>query len=63
MGINKDQVEGRTTQATGKIKEVIGSAVGNPQLEAKGRLQKNVGAVQAKIGNIEADFAKAKKTP
>lgn len=59
MGINKDQVEGRLEQAEGTIKEVVGKAVGNKTLEAKGNIQKNVGAVKASIGDLKHDIEKA----
>jgi uncharacterized protein YjbJ (UPF0337 family) len=63
MGINKDQVEGRLDQAQGKIKEVVGNAVGNKTLEVKGNIQKNVGAVQASIGDARHDIEKAVNKP
>ena len=63
MSINKDQVEGRTDEAQGKVKEVIGKVVGNKKLEVKGNVQKNVGAIQASIGDAKEDIAKSAKTP
>lgn len=59
MSINKDQVKGRTDQAVGKVKEVVGAAVGNKELEIKGTIQKNTGIVQAKVGDIKSSLAKA----
>lgn len=59
MSINKDQVKGRTDQAVGKVKEVVGAAVGNKELELKGTIQKNTGIVQAKVGDIKSSLAKA----
>jgi uncharacterized protein YjbJ (UPF0337 family) len=58
MGINKDQVEGRANEAQGKVKEVIGKAVGNPTLEVKGKLQKNLGKVQSTVGDVKEDLKK-----
>lgn len=55
MGINKDQVEGRTKEAAGKIQEVAGKTVGNPTQELKGKVKKNVGAAQAKVGDLRED--------
>ncbi len=55
MGINKDQVEGRTKEAAGKIQEVAGKTVGNPTQELKGKIKKNVGAAQAKVGDLRED--------
>jgi uncharacterized protein YjbJ (UPF0337 family) len=62
MGINKDQVKGRAEEAKGKVKEVVGKAVGNKELELKGNVQKNVGAVQASVGDAKSDLAHAIKT-
>ncbi|BBH14559.1 CsbD family protein [Chromobacterium haemolyticum] len=63
MGINKDQIKGRAEEAKGKVKEVIGKAMGNKDLEAKGSIQKNLGAVQASVGDMKEDLAKKLKTP
>jgi uncharacterized protein YjbJ (UPF0337 family) len=52
MGINKDQVEGRLKEAGGKIQEEFGKAVGNTTETLKGKLNKNVGAAQAKLGDV-----------
>jgi uncharacterized protein YjbJ (UPF0337 family) len=62
MNINKDQVHGRLEEATGKVKEVIGKVVGNKDLEVKGNVQKNVGAVKAAVGDAKEDSAKAIKS-
>jgi uncharacterized protein YjbJ (UPF0337 family) len=53
MSINKYQVKGRVAQAKGSIKEVTGRLVGNKTLQSKGNLQKNLGRVQAKLGDIQ----------
>ena len=55
MGMNKDQVKGRVNEAKGNIKEVAGKLVGNEKLEAKGKVQKIVGNVQAKFGDVKKD--------
>jgi len=52
MGINKDQVEGRLKEAGGKIQEGFGKAVGNTAETIKGKFNKNVGAAQAKLGDV-----------
>ena len=57
--MNKDQVEGRIEEAKGKVKEVAGKIVGNKELEEKGQDQKNVGKVQAGIGDLKNDIKKA----
>jgi uncharacterized protein YjbJ (UPF0337 family) len=55
MSINKDQVKGRLEEAKGKVKELVGKVVGNKDLEVKGNIQKNVGAVQASAGDAKED--------
>jgi uncharacterized protein YjbJ (UPF0337 family) len=52
VGINKDQVEGRLKEGTGKAQEVAGRVTGNRSQEAKGALKKNVGTAQAKVGDV-----------
>jgi uncharacterized protein YjbJ (UPF0337 family) len=53
MGINKDQVEGRAKEVAGKVQEVTGRATGSETQEVKGALHKNVGAAQAKAGDVK----------
>jgi uncharacterized protein YjbJ (UPF0337 family) len=61
MSINKDQVKGRAEEAKGAIKEATGKIVGNPSLEVKGNIEKNLGKFQAKIGDVSEDLKKASK--
>jgi uncharacterized protein YjbJ (UPF0337 family) len=56
--MNKKQVTGRYEEAKGKVKELAGHAVGNKTLEAKGKVQKNAGKMQAGVGDIEAEIKK-----
>jgi uncharacterized protein YjbJ (UPF0337 family) len=56
MTINQDQVKGRVEEAKGTIKEATGKIVGDGTLEAKGNIQKNLGKVQAKVGDIKRDL-------
>ncbi|MGM0677129.1 CsbD family protein [Ectothiorhodospira marina] len=56
--MNKDQVKGRAKEATGKVKEVTGRAVGNEKLEAKGKIEKGAGHVQAEYGDVKEDLKK-----
>jgi len=58
MGINKDHVQGRTEEAQGKVKGVIGNPVGSKDLDLKGNIQKNVGAVPAFVGDSKEDIEK-----
>ena len=61
MSINKDQLKGRIKEAEGKIKEVAGKLVGNPTLEAKGKVQKVLGEAQAKFGDVKQDIKDSTK--
>jgi uncharacterized protein YjbJ (UPF0337 family) len=55
MKMNKDQTEGRTKEATGKIKEVVGKLLGNRSLEVKGKTEKTLGKAQANFGDVKQD--------
>lgn len=59
MSINKDQVKGRADEAVGKVKEVVGAAIGNKELEVKGAIQKTAGTIQAKVGDVKSSITKA----
>ena len=61
MTINKDQVQGRIDAAKGAVKEVTGKVVGNPTLEVKGNIEKNLGKVRALFGDIREDVKKPLK--
>lgn len=54
----KDKAEGKMHQAKGKIKETVGKAVGNKDLEAEGRGEYLEGKVQEKVGDIEKVWEK-----
>jgi len=56
MFVNKDQIKGRAKEAKGKIKEVTGDLVGNEKLENKGKIEKNLGKAQAKVGDVKQDL-------
>ena len=49
----KDKAKGRFHEVKGKIKEKIGRATNNPDLEAEGQVEKIGGKVQKKIGQVE----------
>ena len=61
--MNKDQVKGRVEEAKGKVKEVAGRAVGNPDLEDRGTIQKVGGTVQKNFGDLKEDVKDAVKKP
>jgi uncharacterized protein YjbJ (UPF0337 family) len=61
MGINKDQVAGRAKQTGGAVREAAGRAVGNKTAQAKGMVEKNAGAAQAKYGDLKEKVKDASK--
>jgi uncharacterized protein YjbJ (UPF0337 family) len=63
MTINKDQISGRAEEAKGAVKQTVGKAVGNKELEARGSIQKSLGSVQAIIGDAKSDIAKVVQAP
>jgi uncharacterized protein YjbJ (UPF0337 family) len=54
----KDKVEGAVHDAKGSVKEKVGRATNNPNLEAEGRDEKVAGKIQKKAGDIEKVFEK-----
>ncbi|AKJ31785.1 CsbD family protein [Caldimonas brevitalea] len=51
--MNRDQLKGRMEQAKGKTKEMAGRATDDLSLEAKGRVQKNVGDMRGDYGDAK----------
>ena len=49
----KDKAKGKFHEVKGKVKETVGRATNNPDLEAKGLVEKIGGKVQKKIGQVE----------
>jgi len=54
----KDKVAGTLHEAKGKVKEKVGRATNDPDLEAQGTGEKVAGKVQKKVGDIEKVFEK-----
>jgi uncharacterized protein YjbJ (UPF0337 family) len=54
----KDKVEGAIHDAKGTVKEKLGRATSNPDLEAEGQDEKAGGKIQKKIGDVEKVFEK-----
>jgi uncharacterized protein YjbJ (UPF0337 family) len=54
----KDQIEGTAHEAKGKVKEVVGQALNNPDLEAEGRAENLGGKIQKKVGQVKQLFDK-----
>ena len=57
--MNKDQVKGRTNTATGKIKEGVGKATGDKDLQDKGTAEKIGGKVRSAFGDVKEDVKKS----
>ena len=54
----KDKVEGALHETKGKLKEKVGHATNDPNLEDEGTAEKVGGKVQKKVGDIEKVFEK-----
>lgn len=54
----RDNAEGKLHQAKGKIKEVVGKSVGNPNLEAEGKDEHLGGKIQEKRGQVKKVIGK-----
>ena len=52
----RDKVEGTAHELKGAVKEKVGKAVKNPDLEDKGTAEKVAGKIQKKAGDIEKVF-------
>lgn len=50
---SKDKIEGQFHEVKGKIKEKVGQAVNNPDLEAEGAAENLGGKIQEKVGQFE----------
>ncbi|HEX8143475.1 MAG TPA: CsbD family protein [Pyrinomonadaceae bacterium] len=67
MGLpNKDEVEGKFDQAKGAVKENIGDAIDDKELEsegaadrAKGNIQEGYGTFKREVGETVEDVGKA----
>ena len=49
----KDKARGKFHEVKGKVKEKVGRATNNADLEAEGQVEKIRGKVQEKIGQVE----------
>ena len=49
----KDKAKGKFHEVKGKVKEKVGRATNNPDLEAEGQGEKIGGKIQKKIGQVE----------
>ncbi|HXN17456.1 MAG TPA: CsbD family protein [Candidatus Binatus sp.] len=55
---SRDQAEGKLHELKGKVKEKVGRATNNPNLEDEGTDEKVAGKVQKKVGQVERVFEK-----
>ncbi|MBV9488144.1 MAG: CsbD family protein [Verrucomicrobia bacterium] len=54
----KDKVKGNVEQASGKVKEKVGQATNDPDMQDEGTAEKVKGKVQEKVGDIKKVFEK-----
>ena len=50
---NEDKTKGTFHEMKGKVREKVGRATNNPDLEGEGQVEKIGGTVQKKIGQVE----------
>jgi uncharacterized protein YjbJ (UPF0337 family) len=49
----KDKAQGTFHEVKGKVKEKVGRATNNPDLEAEGQVEKLTGKVEKKVGQVK----------
>ncbi len=54
----KDKAKGKFHEVKGKVKEKVGRATNNPDLEAEGQVEKISGKIQKKIGQVKKVLGK-----
>jgi uncharacterized protein YjbJ (UPF0337 family) len=54
----REKVEGTVKEATGKLKEKVGEAMGDPGMRDRGTAEKLGGKVQSKVGDVKKVFGK-----
>jgi uncharacterized protein YjbJ (UPF0337 family) len=59
--MNKDELKGKAEKAKGYVKEEIGEALGNEEMEDEGRAQRNAGHAQEKFGEARRKVGDAVK--
>ena len=55
---NEQQNEGKLEQARGTVKENVGKAIDNEQMEYEGKLDQGKGEVREGVGDIREDWDK-----
>jgi uncharacterized protein YjbJ (UPF0337 family) len=49
----KNEINGNIHGVEGAVKETAGNVTNNPNLETRGRAERNLGKVEKKVGQIE----------
>jgi len=49
----EDKAKGKFHEVKGKVKEKVGRATNNPDLESEGQIEKAGGKIQKKVGQVE----------
>ena len=49
----KNEAKGKIHEVTGAVKEKVGKAANNPELELEGQDEQTAGTVQKKVGQVE----------
>ena len=52
----EDKVKGTMKEAVGAVKEKTGEAIGNPDLQDRGTIEKVEGKIQQKVGDVKKVF-------
>jgi uncharacterized protein YjbJ (UPF0337 family) len=58
MSSTTDKIKGAANEAVGTVKEAVGKAVGNPNLEIEGAAQKLKGEAQGAVGDAKDSVKK-----
>jgi len=59
--MNKDELKGKVEKAKGYVKEEVGEAIGDRDMEEEGRAQRNLGKAQEKLGEARRKVGDAVK--
>ncbi len=59
--MNKDQIKGRTEEAVGKTKKVVGKVTHDESLKQKGRVEEVAGKARATYGDAKNQWKKDEK--
>ncbi|HQT40176.1 MAG TPA: CsbD family protein [Acidocella sp.] len=51
--MDKDRIEGTVKKVTGTVKDAVGKATGDANLQAEGKAEKATGTVQNAVGTIK----------